>query len=143
MKKYFKDLISPNSEASAKRFITLIIALHFIIASFVVLFFAFYVIVYLPKGKPELSLTSLLMQILEYDFYIILAGLGFITGDNLFNILLEKAKVTAAANIATGSPTADKIQVDNVNVTQKPVIAPTVDQPIHNSIKDEPKQTTI
>lgn len=140
MKKYFKDLISPNSEASAKRAITLIISLHFILASFVVLFFAFYVILYLPRGKPDSSLTGLLLKILEYDFYIILAGLGFITGDNLFNVLLEKAKVTAAANIATGTPTADKIQVDNVNVTQKPVVdTTTVEQPTHNSIKDEPK----
>lgn len=34
----------------------------------------------------------MLKQIMEYDFYIILSGLGFITVENMGLILLEKAK---------------------------------------------------
>lgn len=88
-------------------------------ASFAILFIAFYVIFYLPKGKVDKDLLDLLKEVLQYDFYIILSGLGFITADNMGQIMLEKAKAKAEANIAVGAPTADSIKVDTVNVQQK------------------------
>lgn len=89
---FFNKVLSSKDTTSSKRLITLIISLHFILASFVILFIAFYVIFYLPKGKIEPELIGLLKQVLEYDFYIILSGLGFITVDGATNILLEQTK---------------------------------------------------
>lgn len=102
MKKLFNRLIDSNDSASSKRVITLIMALHFIIASFVILIIAFFVIFYLPKGKIEQSLIDLLKIVLEYDFYIIIGGLGFVTTENLGKMLLEKAKSAAYSNNNTG-----------------------------------------
>lgn len=90
--KFWKQVLSSNEPTSSKRLITLIISAHFIIASFVILFIAFYVIFYLPRGRVEISLLEMLKQVLEYDFYIILSGLGFITADNLGQMMIEKAK---------------------------------------------------
>ncbi len=70
MKKFWMGIISSKDTNSSKRLITLIIALHFIIASFVILFFAFYLIVYTPKGAVNIDLLNLLKNVLEYDFYI-------------------------------------------------------------------------
>lgn len=92
MSNFWKSIISSKDAASSKRLVTLIISLHFIIASFAILFIAFYVIFYLPKGKVEPDLLTMLKQVLEYDFYIILSGLGFITADNMGQIMLERAK---------------------------------------------------
>lgn len=61
-------------------------------ASFATLFFAFFVLVYLPKGRVEPDLFNLLKDILEYDFYIILSGLGFITADNFGKMMVERVK---------------------------------------------------
>lgn len=93
MNKFWQKILSSKDATSSKRLVTLIISLHFIIASFAILFIAFYVIFYLPKGKVEPELLGLLKEVLGYDFYIILSGLGFITADNLGQILLEKAKI--------------------------------------------------
>lgn len=89
---FWKQIISSKDTASSKRLITLIISLHFIVASFAILFIAFYVIFYLPKGKVETELLGLLKEVLEYDFYIILSGLGFITVDSMGSMMLERAK---------------------------------------------------
>lgn len=92
MKTFFKSLISSKDTTSSKRVITLIVAIHFMIASFVLLFICAYVIFYTTKGKVDKDLLLALENILEKDFYIILSGLGFITGENLGNIFLEKEK---------------------------------------------------
>lgn len=118
MKKFWKSVLSSKDATSSKRLVTLIISLHFIIASFAILFIAFYVIFYLPKGKVETELLSLLKEVLEYDFYIILSGLGFITADNMGQLMLEKAKAKVAGNVAVGSPSTDTIQVQKMDVKQ-------------------------
>jgi len=92
MKKFWKSVLSSDEPTSSKRLVTLIISLHFIVASFAILFIAFYVIFYLPKGKVEPELLALLKEVLEYDFYIILSGLGFITADNMGQIMLQRAR---------------------------------------------------
>jgi hypothetical protein len=115
----WERLISSQDTASSKRVITLLMSLHFVISSFVILFIAFFVIFYLPKGKVDENLIGLLKIVLEYDFYIILGGLGFITTENMGSIMNERAKTIANANVAVGSPTADNINVDTVNVSQK------------------------
>lgn len=92
MKGFWNSIISSKDPASAKRLITLIVSLHFIISSFVILFIASYVIFYLPKGKVEPSLLATLKDILEYDMWIILAGLGFITAENVGSAWLERVK---------------------------------------------------
>ena len=87
MKDLLLKVLDGNDSKSSKRLITLIIASHFIIASFVLLFLVCYVIMYLPKGKVDNTLISSLEKVLQYDFYIILAGLGFITSEGLVKII--------------------------------------------------------
>jgi len=91
-KKFWNDIISSDNPASSKRLVTLLISVHFIIASFVILFIAFFVIFYTTKGKVDTALLAMLENVLEYDFYIILSGLGFITAENVSQIIIEKAK---------------------------------------------------
>lgn len=89
---FWKGMLSDDESHSSKRLVTLVISLHFILASFATLFFAFFVLVYMPKGRIEPELFNLLKDILEYDFYIILAGLGFISGENMVKMYTDKAK---------------------------------------------------
>jgi len=103
MSNFWRNALSAENVVSSKRLVTLIISLHFIIASFVTLFIAFYVIFYMPKGRVEPELLGLLKQVLEYDFYIILSGLGFITADSVTMMIIEKAKAQAAARYGTFS----------------------------------------
>lgn len=117
MKSALRKFLSSKDPASSKRLVTLVISAHFIIASFVILFFAFYVIIVEPRGVVKPEILQLLQNVMEYDFYIILAGLGFITGENLGSILLEKAKVVAAGSILTPQPTVNKVDnSDTVNI---------------------------
>lgn len=89
-KQYMQDVISPSDTTSSRKFVTLLIAAHFIFASFVVLFFAFYVILWAPKGKTDVDLLNTLKVVLQYDFYIILSGLGFITSSDLVRVMVSK-----------------------------------------------------
>jgi hypothetical protein len=95
--KFWNKILSSKDPTSSKRLVTLIISAHFIIASFTILFIANYVIFYVPKGQIDKELLSLLKEVLEYDFYIILSGLGFITADGLVTVMGEKAKAQAQA----------------------------------------------
>lgn len=87
-KEYIKDVISNSDTSSARKFITFIIAMHFILASFVILFFAFYVVIWMPKGKVDIELLNALKEVLKYDFYIILSGFGFITSSDLVRTII-------------------------------------------------------
>lgn len=95
MSKFWRSILSPSSHLSSKRLVTLIISLHFILASFSILFIAFYVIFYTTKGKVDKDLLEMLKDVLEYDFYIILSGLGFVTVDNIGQIIIERIKINA------------------------------------------------
>jgi hypothetical protein len=87
---FWSRILDGNDALSSKRLITLIVAAHFILASFVILFFATYVILYLPKGRVEPELLNALKEVLEYDFYIILSGLGFVTSEGIVSIIVSK-----------------------------------------------------
>jgi hypothetical protein len=89
-KSFIKRILDSNDTASSKRFITLVIASHFIVASFAILFLVCYVVIVLPKGKVDPQLMKALETILEYDFYIILAGLGIITSEGLVSMIVNK-----------------------------------------------------
>lgn len=89
---FLKSVLSSNSSESAKRLVTLIMSMHFILTSFVATFFVFYLIIYTPKGAVNKDLLALLTSVLKQDFYVILSGLGFITAENMANILLENTK---------------------------------------------------
>ena len=91
---YLKRILDSNDTASSKRLVTLIIALHFIIASFAILFLVCYVALVLPKGRVDATLLSSLEKILQYDFYIILAGLGIITSEGLVSMIINKGLPT-------------------------------------------------
>lgn len=85
-------MLNAKDPMSAKRLVTLIVSAHFILASFIILFIANYVIFYVPKGKVDLDLLDLLKEILKYDFYIIVSGLAFITVDGATSAFVEWAK---------------------------------------------------
>lgn len=92
VKSFWNNILSSDDPTSSKRLITLILAGIFILAQLAILFIAFYVVFYTIRGKVDVDLLHMLDKVLEYDFYIILSGLGFITVDNLGQILLEKSK---------------------------------------------------
>lgn len=112
MKIFWGRILSSTDAFSSKRLVTLIISLHFILASFAILYFAFYVIFYLPKGRVEPDLMELLKGVLEYDFYIILSGLGFISMDNMGKVMIERVKSKA------GIENAPSIPQDEINYPQ-------------------------
>lgn len=107
---FWNQVLSSKDTTSSKRLVTLIISLHFIVASFVILFIAFYVIFYTTKGKVDTDLLGMLRDVLEYDFYIILSGLGFITADNMSQMMLERAKAKAEALRPTLPPSQTHAQ---------------------------------
>jgi len=90
VKKFWSSIIDADNTTSSKRLITLLISLHFILASFVILYLVCYVIMYLPKGRVEPVLLDALGKVLEYDFYIILSGLGFITSEGVVKMFVSK-----------------------------------------------------
>ena len=90
IKTFWDSIIDSKSTTSSKRVITLLVSLHFILASFVILFLVCYVVMYLPKGKVEPVLLDSLGKVLEYDFYIILSGLGFITSEGVVQMIVSK-----------------------------------------------------
>ncbi len=92
MSKFWSRILDGNDSLSSKRLITLIVAFQFILSSFVILFFSTYVILYLPKGKVDPALLAALKEVLEYDFYIMLSGLGFVTSEGIVNIVVSKYK---------------------------------------------------
>ena len=89
---YLRKLIDDNDPASVKRFTSLVVLLHFILASFATLFFTYYVVLVMPKGAVDKDLLGAFKQILEYDFYIIISGLGFITSTDLVQLWVSKYK---------------------------------------------------
>lgn len=119
MRKYWKRILSSKDASSSKRLVTLIMAGHLILTSLLVSFFTFYLILYVPKGTVNPALIDLLKIVLGYDFYIVLAGLTFITQENFGQLMLEKAKVSASAVVQSGLPQADTINVETVNVAKQ------------------------
>ena len=89
-KTFLTRILDAKDSVSSKRLITLIIASHFVVASFAILFLVCYITLVLPKGILDVRLLASLEKILQYDFYIILSGLGIITSEGLLNIILNK-----------------------------------------------------
>lgn len=118
-KGYIKDVISPSDSTSSRKFITLVIAAHFIFASFVILFFAFYVILWAPKGKVDVDLLNTLKLVLQYDFYIILSGLGFVTSSDLVRVIISKG-FNPMPNIQNSTETGGiSTETSNIETTTK------------------------
>lgn len=89
-KEYLKDVISPSDNTSSRKFITLLISGIFLFAQILITFFCFYLILYKTKGQVDKDLLDTLKDILRYDFYIILSGLGFVTSSDLVRIIVSK-----------------------------------------------------
>lgn len=118
MSKFWRSILSSKDAASSRRLITLIISFHFILASFAVLFVAFYVIFYIPKGQVDKDLLNLLKEVLQYDFYIIVSGLGFITADVAGHVLIEAAKAKFSSIGAYDSTTTTTTLPDECDKNQ-------------------------
>lgn len=115
---YLKELLSSESPASSKRFVTLMMAFHLALTSIAATFFCFYLILFTPRGTVNLDLLKFLGDIVYYDVMIVLGGLGFVTAEGVITMFIERMKIKAAANVATGTPTTETINVDTVNVDQ-------------------------
>lgn len=122
--KFWSKVLSSSDPTSSKRLITLVLAGIFILAQVAVVFICFYVIFYTTKGAVDKDLLNMLGTVLDYDFYIILSGLGFITADNTIQLLMQRAQTKAALVNALANP----VQVVTTPV-QPPPDAP-VEQPI-------------
>ena len=88
------------------------------------LFFVFYLILYTPKGAVNVDLLSFLGKMMEYDFYIVIVGLGFITGEGMVTILAEKAKAVAVST-AQGPPNIKTDNIEQVNVVKDSSVSTT------------------
>lgn len=104
-KEFFNEILLSDNPKSSKRFVTLIVTFHFILASFLILFLITYLIFYSPKGMVDINLLGILKDILEYDFYIMLGGLGFITLQGMTSVMIERAK--KVVNPSPGSSTIE------------------------------------
>lgn len=94
-KSFFRKMLDPTDhENSSKRFVTLIVSFHFIIASFFMLFLIWAIVFRETRTNIELfkSAGDILKEILLYDFGIIAIGLGFITAEQFTKMFIEKYK---------------------------------------------------
>ena len=119
MKEFLKQVLHSKDNYSSRRFITLIVCAHFVLASFMVLFLFMYMLFY-KETVSNLSvfdtMTHVLITILEYDFYIILGGLGFVTVSHFSTAIIERAKSAATGQIyKQPSPTIIAENVENVS----------------------------
>lgn len=103
--KFFEQVLLSSSTTSSKRFVTLMMVFHLFVASFFILFILGYMAFYVPKGRVDPLVTGLLKQVLEYDFYVILSGLGFITVENVAAVMVEKAKAKSNRFTSFSLPT--------------------------------------
>lgn len=119
-KSFIARLLDARDPTSSKRLVTLLISAHFILASFLILFIGLYVIFYLPKGRVEPELLALLKEVLAYDFYIILSGLGFVTAEGIVSIIVEHIKAKVGL-VAQEKPKQDKPEAPPVENNEIPV----------------------
>jgi hypothetical protein len=89
-KSFWARILDKNDSTSSKRLVTLVVALHFILSSFTILFLVCYIALVMPKGKIDAVLISSFEKILEYDFYIIVSGLAFVTSEGLVQMIVSK-----------------------------------------------------
>jgi hypothetical protein len=87
---FWSRILDKNDPTSSKRLVTLVVALHFILSSFTILFLVCYIALVLPKGKIDAVLIGSFEKILEYDFYIIVSGLAFVTSEGLVQMIVSK-----------------------------------------------------
>ncbi len=119
MNNFWKSILSSTDNASSKRLITLILSGIFIIAQMAIVFIAFYVIFYTTRGKVDKDLLDTLRAVLEYDFYIILSGLGFITADGLGQMFIEKYKAKSRSNYTDGYNLPPYTPIEEQNIDDK------------------------
>lgn len=92
---YFQKLISTNNTADAKIFITLLMALHFILTAFMFTFLIVGLALFAAKGSINKDLIDLMDSILKNDMVIIGSGLGFISLDLAGQMWVERVKAKA------------------------------------------------
>lgn len=91
-KSFWSRILDRNDSTSSKRLVTLVVALHFILSSFTILFLVCYIALVMPRGKIDTVLISSFEKILEYDFYIIISGLAFVTSEGVVEMMVNKNK---------------------------------------------------
>jgi len=103
---YFRKLLSSKDDASMKRFIVLFTTLHFMLASYLVLF-----------GIVRATVDKDMMKfILDCDFYIILVGLGVIGVENVASILASRVGILGSI-LSSKKTTTEEV----VSTPQEPI----------------------
>lgn len=112
---YSKALISDDDrEANIKHFIIFMTAIHYFLASFMILF-----------GVVRYTVDKDMMyQIMENDFYIICVGVGVLTFDNAMQAFASRASVVSS--IFTKKKKDPEVSLDQASGIDKTVINPEV-----------------
>lgn len=102
--KLFLSAVNPKDNYSSKRITLLLSLLYFFFFSTIMgsmVAIAFFVS---GRNNPEfIPLINFLSQIMEYNFWIILASLGFITSVDLGYALVQRVKNTFIQDKHTGN----------------------------------------
>lgn len=89
-REYLHKLATVTDTSSLRKFVTLLITGIFLTAQVLIVFFCFYLILYTTKGQVDKDLLKILEVVLQYDFYILLSGLGFITSSDLVRVIVSR-----------------------------------------------------
>ena len=126
VKNLLNSILYDKSNNFFKKLVTLIVTLHFLLASFLILILFPILFFRVTKGNLDMVkvITATFMDILDKDFWIILAGLGFLTTKDFATAMIEKAKAIAGglpSNIVNQdggtilNTTTDNLQTDKVD----------------------------
>lgn len=116
---FWQRIVSSQYKEDAKVVVMVVMAMHFIITSFLATFFLFYLALYTAKGSINKDLLDLLGEILKNDFWIIIAGFGFIS-----SVDFGQAMIQRAAAIAKGPANITMENVEAFNTEQVTNIKP-------------------
>lgn len=127
LKKFLYDIVVSSNNVSAKRAITLVAAITLIICSFLIPTLLAIVIFTSTKGDLELIkvLAATLQDIIEKNFYLVMAGLGLISSVDIAAIIKSKSinipNVTYDENLVAEEPkTTTEVKGDDVTVLKEP-----------------------
>jgi hypothetical protein len=115
MKKVFRHLLSSQSEISSRRFIVLITALNFVgFCTLVMVFIAFFV--FKPREfapSVVVNVFELMHKLVDYMFFLIVLGFGFITASAFIEVLLARLRTVGILSAFSGE------KKTTVQVTEK------------------------
>jgi len=121
---FWQRIVSSQYKEDAKVVVMVVMAAHFILTSFLATFFLFYLALYTAKGSINKDLLDLLGEILKNDFWIIIAGFGFISSVDFGQAMIQRAVAVAkgpadvivqnAESMSTSNTKAETVNAERV-----------------------------